>query len=89
MQQQDYDRAKARVQSLRGLYMHAIWYVVVNIGLFVLNLIISPDALWFYWVTIFWGLGLIAHAYTVLGPNRPFGTEWEERKIRKELERER
>jgi len=29
--------------------------------LFLINIIISPDNLWFFWATIFWGLGLAIH----------------------------
>jgi hypothetical protein len=87
MQQDDYDRARARVQALRGFYLHAITYVLVNLMLIVINLVSSPDDLWFYWVTIGWGIGLAIHAFVVFGSNRPFGPEWEERKIQEELDR--
>ncbi|HET9658841.1 MAG TPA: 2TM domain-containing protein [Thermomicrobiales bacterium] len=87
MQQSEYDRARARVQALRGFSMHAITYVLVNLMLVVINLITSPDDLWFYWVTFGWGIALAIHAYAVFGSSRPFGPEWEERKIQEELDR--
>ena len=36
---QRYDRAHARVKKLKGFYTHATVYVLVNIGLFVINLL--------------------------------------------------
>jgi hypothetical protein len=36
---QRYDRAHARVQVLKGFYTHATAYILVNIGLFVINLL--------------------------------------------------
>lgn len=89
MQQSDYDRAQARVRALRGFYIHAITYVLVNLMLVAINLIFSPDDLWFYWVTAGWGIALAIHAWTVFSSTRPFGPEWEDRKIQEELDRNR
>jgi hypothetical protein len=36
-QQQRYERTRARVQAIKGFYIHASVFVVVNIGLFVIN----------------------------------------------------
>jgi hypothetical protein len=36
-QQQRYERAHARVQAIKGFYVHASVFVVVNIGLFLIN----------------------------------------------------
>jgi hypothetical protein len=45
---QRYDRAHARVQELKGFYTHATAYVLVNIGLFVIN-VLTAGGWWFYW----------------------------------------
>ena len=66
-EEESYKRAKKRVGELRGFYEHVIAYLVVNIMLVIINLVTSPDTLWFYWVTIFWGIGLIGHAISVYG----------------------
>ena len=44
---------------------HVIAYAIVNAGLFFINVVTTPDHLWFYWPMLGWGLGLIAHAATV------------------------
>ena len=40
-EQQRYQRARARVQALKGFYIHATAYVVVNIALFVINVLVG------------------------------------------------
>ncbi len=85
MDEEKYKRAKARVEELRKFYAHLISYIVVNIVLVAINLVTSPNQLWFYWVTAFWGIGLIWHAIRVFGK---FGKEREEKKIEEIMEKE-
>jgi hypothetical protein len=86
--QERYDRAKQRVELVRGFYGHALVFVVVNIGLITYNLATSPDRLWFIWTLGGWGIGLIVHGVYVMGSGRFLGAAWQERKIREEMERE-
>jgi len=93
-QQQRYERARARVQAIKGFYIHASVFVVVNIGLFVINALTSGLAggvWWFYWPLIGWGIGLGAHALGVFGfgGGGPLGRDWEERKTREMMDKER
>jgi 2TM domain len=86
---QRYDRAHARVQELKGFYTHATAYVLVNIGLFVINLL-TGGGWWFYWPLLGWGIGLGIHALSVFAfGGGPFGREWEERKTRELMDRDR
>jgi hypothetical protein len=87
-EQQRYERARARVVELRGFYFHVFFYVVINAGLAVLNLVTSPSALWFPYVLLGWGIGLGAHALYVYVLSWRWGSDWEERKIREELDRQ-
>ena len=87
-EQEKFHRAKQRVESLRAFYTHLIIYVIVNIGLVVVNLLTSPEKLWFYWVTIFWGVGLLIHAFTTFGGKVFLGREWEEQKIKDYMEKD-
>jgi len=41
--------------------------VLVNSGLFALNLFTSPQVWWFVWPLFGWGIGLAAHAWAVYG----------------------
>jgi hypothetical protein len=36
-EQQRYERAQARVQALKGFYIHATAFVLVNLALFAIN----------------------------------------------------
>ncbi len=89
-QQQRYDRAHARVQAVKGFYVHATAYVLVNVALFVINLLVG-GGWWFYWPLLGWGIGLGVHALSVFGfgGGGPWGQAWEERKIRELMDQDR
>jgi hypothetical protein len=81
MDDKRYQAARKYVRKLREFYTHVAVYVVVNVFLFIVNVITGPDW-WFYWVSLAWGIGLAIHAYEVFFQDRLFGPDWEERKIR-------
>ena len=83
-----YERAKERVEAIKGFYIHLTVYVVVNLILFLINMIVSPDSLWFFWPLAGWGVGFVFHALSVFGFGPGFGADWEERKIRELMEKE-
>jgi hypothetical protein len=84
-----YRRARRRAQETRGFYRHLGTYLLVNLLLFAINMITMPDALWFYWPLLGWGVGLAAHAFRVfvIGGNR--GDKWEERNVQEIIAEER
>ncbi len=84
-----YQRAKKRVEALKGFYIHLGVYVLVNLFLFLLNIITAPDHLWFFWPLLGWGIAIVAHGFSVFGSGRLFGAEWEERKIKEIMEKEK
>ena len=71
-------RAEKRVEELQGFSAHFVSYLLVNTGLFLINLFTNPDYWWFVYPIIGWGVGLISHAIFVFG----WGENWRERKIR-------
>lgn len=83
-----YQRAKQRVELLRGFYGHALVFVLANIGLAAYNIAVTPDRLWFILTLGGWGIGLVAHGAHVMGSGRFLGAAWQERKIREEMQRE-
>ncbi|MBV9454350.1 MAG: 2TM domain-containing protein [Rubrobacter sp.] len=85
-EQQRYEQARARVKQLKGFYTHAIVYVVVNIVLFVINLLM-PGPWWFYWPLLGWGIGLGVHALNVFVLGGTVGRDWEERKIKELMDK--
>jgi hypothetical protein len=86
--QERYERARQRVEVLRGFYAHALVYVLVNIGLAAYNLAASPDRIWFIYTLAGWGIGLVAHGAYVMGSGRFLGPAWQERKIREAMDRD-
>ncbi len=87
-EQERYARARRRIEEIRGFYEHLVIYIAVNLILFGINMLFSPDSFWFFWVTLFWGIGLVIHGFGVYVEGRIFGREWEGRKIREYMERE-
>ena len=89
MDDEKYKKAKKRVEELKKFYGNLVTYCVINIMLIIINLVTNPDKLWFYWVTIFWGLGILLHASKVFILKGKFlGQEWEEKKIKQIMKKD-
>jgi len=89
MNDEGYKKAKKRVEELKKFYGNVVTYVAINIVLIIINLVTSPGSLWFYWVTIFWGMAILLHASRVFILRGKFlGEEWEKKKIRELMEKE-
>lgn len=86
---EDYKRAKQRVAEIRGFYQHLFVYIIVNIGIFIINILTDPHHLWFYWPLLGWGIGLFAHGFNTFGTHGIFGKDWEEKKIKEIMEKEK
>lgn len=88
----DWEKARERVQELKGFYAHAAVFLFANIALVILNLATlhkNDGILWFVWPLIGWGIVLAVHAVSVFGLGRFLGREWEQRHIQQELDRRR
>jgi hypothetical protein len=60
-----------RQRAVRGFYIHAAVFAIVNLILLIVNLRKSPGYLWIKWVLLDWGAGLATHAWIVFRTNRP------------------
>ncbi|WP_088341991.1 2TM domain-containing protein [Robiginitalea sediminis] len=85
-------RAKKRVEQIKGFYVHLAVYLVINL-MIVGSLLVQTGwqpqkvSLWAFFSTpLFWGIGLAFHAIHVFGINGIFGRQWEERQLRKFME---
>ncbi|EHQ34635.1 2TM domain-containing protein [Methanoplanus limicola] len=86
---ESYRRAKEKVQELKGFYSHLSAYILVNIILILINLITSPQSLWFYWITLFWGIGILVHAWNTFGHCKILDKNWEDKKIKEYMDKEK
>ncbi len=76
-----------RALRLRQYYQHLLSYLVINIGAIAVNLLTTPDLLWFPGLTLFWGLGLLVHTMTVFVFDCYFNGQWELNQVEKLLGR--
>lgn len=79
--------ALSYVRKVKGFYIHLIQYVLVISLLALLNFVINPTRLWFFWAAFGWGIGIMAHALAVFELIPFFGPEWEKRQVEKRLGR--
>jgi 2TM domain len=88
MNEEHIAHVRKRVRRLRDFYVHAAIYAVVIGGIAVLNWIVNPTFWWVAFPAVVWGIGLAAHAVSVLFEDSLFGAAWEERKTRELLRRD-
>lgn len=89
-----YKEAQKEVKKIKGFYTHLFVYLVVNLFIVFLNVRnLKEGETYFQWhnfyTAIFWGFGLLAHGLSVFLPTLVLGKDWEERKIREFMEKEK
>ncbi len=87
-QNEKYIRAKKRVERLKGFYIHLSVYILVNIMLFIINLLSDTGNWWFLYPLSGWGIGVLIHGITTFAYGN-FGSDWEERKIKEYMEKDK
>lgn len=87
-EQERYYQAKKRVEDIKGFYGNLIAYLIFNGFFLVLNLLTSPNELWFYWPLLGWGVGVVIHGMKVFNYFPFLNKNWEERKIKELMEKE-
>ena len=87
-EEERYFKARKRVEEIKGFYGNLISFIVVNIGLFVVNMVTSPNHLWFYWPLLWWGIGVVFHGLKVFNYMPFLGKDWEEKKIKEFMDDE-
>jgi len=61
-------------EEKRGFLVHLVVYALVNTMLIAINLIYSPEAIWFFYPLIGWGIGISMHYL--------FGVRWIETELK-------
>ncbi|MFC4817045.1 MULTISPECIES: 2TM domain-containing protein [unclassified Flavobacterium] len=90
---QYYEVAK-RVKKIKGFYTHAGVYLMVNLMIVVINIQeLDPGESYFqlhnFFTAFFWGLGLLTHGLSLFLPGWIFGADWEERKIKELMDKDK
>jgi len=83
-----YYQAKKQVNDIKGFYGNLIAYIIFNGFFLILNLMTSPNELWFFWPLLGWGIGVLFHGMKVFNYSPFLGKNWEERKIKELMEKE-
>ena len=58
-------QARDRVAAKLSFFLHLAVYVAVNVLLVAVNLLTTPEHLWFYWPMLGWGIGVAFHGVVV------------------------
>ena len=81
------EQAIAYVENVKGFYIHLLSFLVIMPALVGLNLLISPQVMWFWYVLAPWLVAFVLHAIFTFPILKLFGPEWEKREVEKRLGR--
>jgi len=92
--EESYIRAKKKLDKIVGFYWHLGVYVVVNLFLIILiaSNLDEGESFWSFGpfaTPFFWGIGLLFHFLGVFGSGLLFGKNWEERKIKEFMDKDK
>ena len=91
-----YNRAKKKMEEIKGFYTHLTVYLVINTLLILLQLGVFQNGFaniempsWSYFTTpFFWGIGLLFHGLYVFQDRLRFFKDWEDRKIKEFMDKD-
>lgn len=82
-----YEKAYQKTQELKSFYYSLILYIVIMSGLvYIWYEFTSHTIQWFWFPILGWGIGLVFQGLKVFNKNLVFGTNWEEKQIKKYME---
>ncbi|SEK38260.1 Sensor histidine kinase, LytS/YehU family [Maribacter orientalis] len=82
-----YEKAKERVEAIKGFYGNLMAYCIVIPVLAYINYR-TTSFTWVIFPALGWGFGLLGHGLKAYGYNPLFGKNWEEKKIREFMEKD-
>ena len=77
------------VRDIKSFYTHLFTFAVINAGLLIINLVMTPGYLWVIWSVLGWGIGIVSHGLSVFEVFNLFSPEWERRQAEKRLHQNR
>jgi len=75
--------------KIKSFYIHLLIYFIAIPVLAINNIVRTPDEIWIVWTALVWGMALFGHAMQVFEKFTLFGSDWENRQIKKRLEQKR
>ena len=89
-----YQEAAKRVKKIKGFYTHLTVYIVINLAIILSKIDFGKDGscsfeMRNFSTAFFWGIGLAAHGLSVFMPSIVMGKNWEEKKIKELMEKEK
>lgn len=86
-----YLRAKKKVEKIVGFYWHLASYIIINIVIIFIIVYYGGSLRSFgtYSTAFFWGIGLLFHGLGVFGPDFLFGKQWEAKKIKEFMDKDK
>ena len=87
-------RAKKKIKSIKGFYIHLMVYILVNAFLLISRALSSGgwEVFWefnSYSTILFWGIGVAFHAFGVFGMDFILGKSWEDKKIKELMDKDK
>ncbi|GGB86083.1 hypothetical protein GCM10007424_27670 [Flavobacterium suaedae] len=88
-----YERAKKRVRSIKGFYIHLLVYVLFNSVSLIIKWVSKDSVDDFLTINtfgtpIFWGFAVLFHAIGVFASTLFLGNNWEDKKLREFMQDE-
>lgn len=81
-----YLKAKKTVNARLALRLHLALFAIANLFMAIVNVVTSPQYLWFLWPLLGWGVGVCFHAMIVFAF---YGkSSLRERMLKEEMEKE-
>jgi 2TM domain len=86
---------RRRVKRLAEFYRHLAMYVLIMSMVWIASLAMAKEwpsqwwRWWAIWPTLGWGIGVLAHGLSVLPRMGFFSLDWEEKKVRELMKREK
>jgi len=91
-------KAEKKVKELKGFYIHLFCYLIVILVWIIVLLVLNDTpsyshyGFWgmgygLYATALFWGIGIFFHWFGVFVKNLSFSKNWEDRKIKEFLEK--
>lgn len=56
-----------KTDKLKGFLIHLLVFILVSVGQVVVNLLTTPQYLWFGWSLMGWGIGVLSHGLATPG----------------------